>query len=157
MLTQVNQKKEETRKLKSRTVIAQQAQQAAAPADEANGSNQLDKETQVRNQVYAVRMQTLITSQAFSNGDEAMKKQQIGTFIFDQVRMFVESVVLQLHLYVPGGSQEGTTLAAKVTGMIMSLPLSPLILGVSTIEGLTQKVQEAMALLIKNRVVLQQQ
>jgi hypothetical protein len=86
-----------------------------------------------------------------------MKKQQIGTFINDRVRMFVESVVLQLHLYVPGGPQAGAGLAAKVTGMIMSLPLSPLILGVSTIEGLTQKVQEAMALLIKNRYVLQQQ
>ena len=108
----------------------------------------------MRNQVYAVRMQTLITSQAFNDCDETMKKQQIGTFIFDQVRMFVESVVLQLHLYVPGGPQEGAALAAKVTGMIMSLPLSPLILGVSTIEGLTQKVQEAMALLIKNRVLL---
>jgi len=102
-------------------------------------------------------MQTLITSQAFRDSDETMKKQQIGTFIFDQVRMFVEQVVLHLHLFVPGGPQASAGLTAKVTGMIMSLPLQPLILGVSTIEGLAQKVQEAMALLIRNRVVLQQQ
>ena len=81
-------------------------------------------------------MQTLITSQAFRDSDETTKKQQIGTFIFDQVRMFVEQVVLQLHLYVPGGPQASAGLTAKVTGMIMSLPLSHLILGVSTIEGL---------------------
>jgi hypothetical protein len=40
--------------------------------------------------------------------------------------------------------------------MIMSLPLSHLLVGVNTFEGLAQKVQEAMALLIKNRAVVQQ-
>ena len=102
-------------------------------------------------------MQTLITSQAFRDSDETLKKQQIGTLIFDQVRMFVEQVVLHMHLYVPGGPQASSGLTAKVTGMIMSLPLEHLMVGVSSIEGLVQKVQEAMALLIKNRVVFQQQ
>lgn len=100
-------------------------------------------------------MQTLITSEAFRESDETMQKQHVGTFIFDQVRMFVEQVVLQLQLYVPGGQQASTGLTAKVTGMIMSLPLQHLMVGVNTVEGLALKVQEAMALLIKNRVVLQ--
>lgn len=54
------------------------------------------------NQVYALRMQTLITSQVFREGDEGQKKQHIGTFIFEHVRMFVEQVVVHLRLVVPG-------------------------------------------------------
>lgn len=158
MLTLVNQKKEEVQKANSRSVVDQQESLAAAAADEvqeASPSRQ-EKESQMINQVYALRMQTLITSQVFRECDEGQKKQHIGTFIFEHVRMFVEQVVVHLRLVVPGDQQAHVGLTPKVTGMIMSLPLSHLLVGVNTFEGLAQKVQEAMALLIKNRAVVQQ-
>jgi len=54
--------------------------------------------------------------------------------------MYVEQVVLHLRLFVPGGPQANSGLTAKVTGMILSLSLANLIVSVSTIEGLAQKV-----------------
>ena len=42
------------------------------------------------NQAYAVRFQTVITSPEYQRGDDTVKKQQLGTFIYDHVKYFLD-------------------------------------------------------------------
>jgi len=138
MLSLVQQNKKDQQKSFSHPRASQQESQAAEGPEETAEipPTRQEKEQQLIDQVYAVRMQALITSQVFRESDEMQKKQHIGTLIFDNVRMFVEQVVVQLKLVVPGAQQPNHGLTPKVTGMIMSLPLTQLLVSVSRYEGL---------------------
>lgn len=84
-------------------------------------------------QAYAVRYQTLMTSEAFrSCADTEERKILIGTFIFDYVKMFLDQLMLQRGIMTQEPQLQRSGIAPKVTGMIMSLPPQHLILGIST-------------------------
>ena len=98
------------------------------------------------NQAYQVRFQTCITSLDYQKGEDQVKKQLLGTLIYDHVKYFLDSAI-------SSGLVQGlqTDYTPKVTGMIMSLPVQHLTIGISTYQGLFNKVQEALALLLRNR------
>jgi len=88
----------------------------------------------------------VITGADYNRSDDNTKKQLLGTFIYDHVKFFLDQALRGL---IPiNGGQDFTP---KVTGMIMSLPLQHLTIGISTYAGLFQKVKEALALLLRNR------
>lgn len=66
--------------------------------------------------------------------------------MFDHVKIFIDQASEQRG-GVPGATEQ---LGPKITGMIMSLPLPQLLMGISTYQGLFQKVQEAIALLLRS-------
>lgn len=92
-----------------------------------------------------MRFQTLITSEAYRDSDNDQRKNLIGTFVFDYVKVFLDQLMAQRGI----ATQQQNGLAPKVTGMIMSLPHQHLTVGISTYAGLLQKVQEALNMLIR--------
>jgi hypothetical protein len=46
-------------------------------------------------QAYSVRFQTIITGIDYREGDQELKKQLLGTFIYDHVKIFLERAFMQ--------------------------------------------------------------
>jgi hypothetical protein len=147
-------KREERQRSKSRD---QQAAPLPAQADEERKEPQRpqqsreEREQQMLNQAYQVRFQTCITSPDYQKGDDQVKKQLLGTLIYDHVKYFLDGAI---STGLVQGHQIDYT--PKVTGMIMSLPVQHLTIGISTYQGLFNKVNEALALLVRNRQPTQQ-
>lgn len=110
--------------------------------------SRLEKEQLIYSQVYSVRFQTLITSQNYRDSESDYQKQLLGTFIYEHVKTFLDQALMQRGI-IMADQQQGLT--PKITGMIMSLPVAHLTIGISTYQGLFTKVQEALALLVKNK------
>lgn len=91
LITEVNQKKaKEAQEARDN----EESKDAAAPAEEAEEAKAepvpVNPNQAIMSQAYAVRFQTMITGQAFRDADETAKKQMLGAFMFDHVKMFID-------------------------------------------------------------------
>lgn len=55
--------------------------------------SRVERERQMLVSAYQVRFQTVITSSEYRDGEEQVKKQLLGTLIYDHVKYFLDQAV----------------------------------------------------------------